>query len=985
MTSPMIKKETPLDKLAAAWSRFVNSRSFYLLAAFFLPLLLMWIIFIIRGVYPFGEKSVLVLDLNGQYVYFFEAMRDIFQGHGSPFYTWYRSLGGEFSGIYAYYVASPFALLSVFFPENGITEFLLWMTLLKVGSSGLTFAIYLHNTRPSKPINVVLFATCYAMTSYAVVQAHNTMWIDSLIYLPLICLGIENIVKYGKYRMYCLFLALCFISNFYIGWMTAIFSTLYFFYAYLSKYSFKNFERFFFAFYKWLAFSVVGAAIASIIILPTYYSLKFGKNTFQNPSYAFEARFDFINVFTQMLPNSYDTVRPNGLPFIYCGLICVILIPVFFAAKRISGRAKICSACILAVMVLSFVGSTIDLFWHGLQKPNWLNYRYSYMFCFLVIVFAYDVFRELDKKLFRTVMGVGGVIGVMLVIVQAMPDSTFTVQRASNNEFVYVNNMLTIWFSIAMLGVLLAVLWAVANKKKGAPVLLLAVVCAELLVNGVYDTVQLHNDVVYSPRSNSSSSNSNAYVDFMARWSGIVRSVQEKDDTLYRMEKTVHRKVNDNMTLRMRGITNSTSTLNASVIKLLNKLGYASKSHWSRYVGGNIVNDSLLGIKYVLADDEDDLPPDYELMFSEMDPTKLGLDIDEDDNDYLLYAYKNNYALPVMYGVSENIKDCDITDIRSAPDVLNSIISAMVGYDVRVFVPIVTGDNGFDYSNVEKRSSGQHRKWTVSPSGSTGTLYVTFNVEKDGALYMHFPSDYPRETLMRTHITHEDGTKEATKSFNYMGSETHTIYYLGDFKAGDEVTLDIVLKDSSGNLYYFKDCGYIYYFDKEVYEKAFADLKKSAADITGFTDTHIKATVNMEKDGTMFTSIPYDEGWTVKVDGKRVKLSSKTEDEEENYHAENKVLGALLAFDVPEGEHTVELSYIPQGFLIGAGAAAAGIALLVVLGVRESRKRAKRRNAKLAAYRDQKEDIAEIQVEPDVSATDETDAEDAPPEEEKEE
>jgi uncharacterized membrane protein YfhO len=273
----------------------------------------------------------------------------------------------------------------------------------------------------------------------------------------------------------------------------------------------------------------------------------------------------------------------------------------------------------------------------------------------------------------------------------------------------------------------------------------------------------------------------------------------------------------------------------------------------------------------------------------------------------------------------------------------------------------------------------------VSPSGSTGTLYVTFNVEKDGALYMHFPSDYPRETLMRTHITHEDGTKEATKSFNYMGSETHTIYYLGDFKAGDEVTLDIVLKDSSGNLYYFKDCGYIYYFDKEVYEKAFADLKKSAADITEFTDTHIKATVNMEKDGTMFTSIPYDEGWTVKVDGKRVKLSSKTEDEEENYHAENKVLGALLAFDIPEGEHTVELSYIPQGFLIGAGAAAAGIALLVVLGVRESRKRAKRRNAKLAAYRDQKEDIAEIQAEPDVSATDEPDAEDAPPEEEKEE
>ena len=952
MTAQKIGKQTALEKISSAWSRFVNSRSFYLLGAFFLPLIIMWIMFIIRGVYPFGEKSVLVLDLNGQYVYFFEAMRDMFRGHGSPFYTWYRSLGGEFSGIYAYYVASPFALLSVFFPENGITEFLLWMTLLKVGSSGLTFAIYLHNTRPSKPLNVVLFSTCYAMTSYAVVQAHNTMWIDSLIYLPLICLGIENIVKYGKYRMYCICLALCFISNFYIGWMTAIFCTLYFFYAYLSKYSLKKFERFFFAFYKWLAFSVVGAAIASVIILPTYYSLKFGKNSFQNPSYAFEARFDFINIFTQMLPNSYDTVRPNGLPFIYCGMICLILIPVYFATKRKTGREKICAALILAVMVLSFVGSTIDLFWHGLQKPNWLNYRYSYMFCFLVIVFAYDAFRELDRKLFRTVMGVGGVIGVMLVFVQALPDSTFVVKRASNNEFTYVNNLMTIWFSICMLGILLALLWAVANKKKGATVLLLAVVCAELLVNSVYDAAQLHKDVVYSPRSNSSASNSNAYVDFMARWSGIVRSVQEQDDTLYRMEKTVHRKVNDNMTLRMRGITNSTSTLNASVIKLLNKLGYASKSHWSRYVGGNIVNDSLLGIKYVLADDEDDLPPDYELMFTETDPTKLGLEIDEEDNEYLLYAYKNNYALPVMYGVSSDIQTCDITDIRSAPDVLNSILSAMVGHNVWVFVPLVTGDSNFDFSNVEKRSASQHRKWSVSPSGSTGTLYVTFTAKKDGPIYIHFPSDYPRDTLMRTHVVHADGTKEATKSFNYMTSETHTMYYLGDFKEGDEITLDIVLKDSSGNLYYFKDCGYVYYFDKEVFDEVYAELQASLPVITEFSDTHIKATVNMaEGDTVMFTSIPYDEGWTVKVDGKKVKLIPSTEDSEGDYYAPNKVLGALLAFEVPEGEHTVELSYVPQGFRLGAALAVSGIALLIVLGVLGGRQRRKRRKAKLEAYR----------------------------------
>ncbi len=976
MTAPQIKTQKGKTFLSRALYGFVNGRSFYLVGAFFLPLCIMWVIFMIKGVYPITEKSVLVLDLNGQYVYFFEAMRDIFQGDGSPFYTWFRSLGGEFSGIYAYYVASPFALLSVFFPENGITEFLLWMTLLKVGSSGLTFAIYLHNSRPSKPINVVIFSTCYALSSYAVVQAHNTMWIDSLIYLPLICLGIERIIRRGRPHLYCITLALCFISNFYIGWMTAIFSTLYFFYYYLSKYQFKNFERFFYAFYKWLIFSIIAAMIASVIILPTYYSLQFGKNTFQSPSYKFEARFDFIKIFTQMLPNSYDTVRPNGLPFIYCGLICLTLLPVYFISNRVKGREKIMSAIILALMILSFSGSTIDLFWHGLQKPNWLNYRYSYMFCFLVIVFAYEAFRCLDSKLYRTVLGVGGVIGVLIVIVQALPDADFTIKRSGDKEFTFIQNFYTIWFSIAMLGILLAALWAASHKKRGATGLVLGVVCFELMVNGIYDVFRLHEDVYYSTRE--------SYVSFMDRWSGITRSVQESDNTLYRMEKIKHRKVNDNMTLRIRGITNSTSTLNASVIRLLFKMGYASKSHWSRYVGGNVVNDSLLGIKYVLHEKKNDLPPEYTEYLSEMDPTKLGEDVTAEDYDpekNMLYAFKNDHALPVMFGVSENIRNYDIESEFSAPDVLNSMISAMLGHDVQIYQALVTGDSDFESEGLSQSSvSKNHRKWSNSKSGTNGTLTINFTVPKDGSVYFQLPSEYPRDTLCRVKNTHEDGTSDPTRSFNYLTNETHTLYYLGEFKANDEVKLEVCIRDSAGNLYYYKNTGYVYYFDSEAFETAYTELTESLPEITYFSDTKIKATVNMaEGDTMMYTSIPFDKGWTVKVDGKRVKLDGTVTEAEDGveFKANNKVFGALLAFEVPEGEHTVELSFTPQGFRIGAVLAIAGIAVVAYGVIRNVRSDRRRRRAKLSAYRaavKRAGAFAETPVIPETEALPETEA-----------
>lgn len=939
MNSNPLLLQRSSNRFAAWWSRYVNSKAFFLIAAFLLPIIINAIIFIIKGVYPFGDKSVLVLDLNGQYVYFFEAMRDVFQGTASPFYSWYRALGGEFSGIYAYYVASPFSFLSIFFPENGITEFLWVMTLLKVGSSGFTFAYYLYKSRPSKPLNMIIFSTCYALSSYAIVQANNTMWIDALIYLPIIMLGIENIVNRGRYMMYCGFLALCFIANFYIGWMVAIFSTLYFFYYYIAKYPMKNFERFFYAFYKWLIFSVVAAMIAAVIILPTYYSLQFGKSSFQNPSYAFEPKFDFIKVFTQMLPFSYDTVRPNGLPFIYSGMICLLLLPVYFATGKIKGREKISSGLILAVMVLSFTATTIDIFWHGLQKPNWLNYRYSFMFIFLVVVFAYEAFRHLTEKSYRTVLGVGGVIGVLLLVVQALPDEYFTIDRASGKAFQFISDKTyTIWVSIICLGLILAALWGVCKKKQGASVILCVIVCLELFANGIYDVYQLHDDVYYSSRT--------SYVTFMERWSGIVRSVQEQDDTLYRMEKTIHRKVNDNMALQMRGITHSTSTLNKSVINLLFKLGYASKSHWSRYVDGNVVNDSLLGIKYLISNKEN-APSQYDLLLSEIDPTTFDAETPD-----MLYAYINKYALPMMYGVNENLLDYKLDDDYSAPDILDHIVSAMLGHDVDMYQVLVEGDSDFQYSGVEKRSAGLHRKWATT-DGSTGTLYITFTVPKDGECYFHLPSAYPRDTLVRVKTVNSEGVSGNTISFSYLTNETHTMHCLGTFSEGDTVTLEVVLKDSGGSLYYYKDCGYVYYFDEEVFEEAFSELRESVVDITDFSDTKVSGTINAQEGDTLvFTSIPYDEGWTVKVDGKKVKLyEEETTDKDGTVHTSNKSLDSLLCFEVPEGEHTIELTFTPQGFKIGGIACIIGLGLWGWFGLKAYSERKKRKKRMLAVLR----------------------------------
>ena len=71
----------------------------------------------------------------------------------------------------------------------------------------------------------------------------------------------------------------------------------------------------------------------------------------------------------------------------------------------------------------------------------------------------------------------------------------------------------------------------------------------------------------------------------------------------------------------------------------------------------------------------------------------------------------------------------------------------------------------------------------------------------------------------------------------------------------------------------------------------------------GFTDTHLTGTLTADTDKTVFTSIPYDESWVVKVDGKVV----------DTY----RTLDALIGFDIPAGEHTVEFLYQPRYLTIG--------------------------------------------------------------------
>ena len=932
---------TPLQKMPEITDgkkKLTFKNAGYLLLCMLLPTVIMYLIYLARGVHPFGNGCVLVLDLNGQYVWFFEALRKAVYGEPELLYSFSRALGGEFLGIYAYYLASPFSYIVCLFPQTRMLEALLTIFLLKTAICGGTFGYYMHRTlKEPKPFAIIAFSTFYALTSYAVVQQHNTMWIDAVMWLPLITLGIEQMIKHGKYKMYTILLALTLFSNFYIGYMVCIYCLIYFFLYYVAHGGEKGTNNphhesghFLKSLFRMAFYSMIAIGIAAVILLSAYYALNFGKTTFSNPKWDWNLKFDILDLLYKFLPGSYDTVRPEGLPFVYCGVLTLLLLPAYFLSSKYPMRQKIVSGVFIFILVASFSLSVVDLIWHGFQKPNWLNYRYSFMLCFYLCVLACRAFAVFETISLKTLMGTGGLIALLCVILQTY----------SRGEYVDPNDYTCIWFTLIAIFVYLAVLGCLrkTTDRQLVSVILLSVVGFETLLNGLFNINALDEDVTYSRY--------NYYNDFLNKTRPIVEMVQEKDDSFYRMEKTFFRKTNDNMALEMRGLSGSTSTLNKETIQFLNKMGYASMSHWSKYLGGTPVNDSLLGLKYIIS--EKDIYENYYEVYA----------VDEKNG---FTAYYNPYALSIAYGVDEDILEFPLgykpvstdeekdksaianaiaqvksklnqwlgidetvnnatyVDEYASPfERLNAMVTAMLGEEetVEIFVPIKVKSQDKEMENLEESFvSGPHYSYTPIDENKDATLTYSIEMPETAELFFYLPSDYPREVK----LTLDDGGEKTKNMGTFFGNETTRILSLGMQEEGQEISLGMTL--TKDHLYVKTREKCFYYIDWAVFEDAMARLAQDQYHITEYTESSFTGTFTASREHQLvMTTIAYDKGWQILVDGKPVETV--------------KTLGSVIGFYV-DGEvgetHEVEMVYKPNTFLIGTAVSLISLSLFICL------------------------------------------------------
>lgn len=977
-----------------AMGQKVKYKPLYYIAAFLIPFLLTLVAYINFDVYPFGERSVLTLDLNGQYIYYFEAIRDAFWGDGSIFYNWSRNLSGGFMGIIGYYLASPFTLIVILLPRKMILESVMIMQMSKVGAAGLTFFIYAQKSKNVKPLQAIMFSTMYSMMSYIVIQLIDPMWIDGPVFLPLIILGVEYLIDDGRKLNYIIPTAIMFIANFYIGYMIAIFVAFYFFYYLLfgTNRKFKGIGDY----AKTVGIMGVSTFVvlmcSIIMILPVYNALALGKFDFSVPDYSFRTMFNPIELVPTLLPNQYYSVNVDegtrfyGRPEIYSGVLTFILFPLFYWNKKINLKNKIGYTLLAAVLFVSMYIKPVNMMWHGGQDPNWLPYRYSFLVSFILISMGAEIFSKLDGyklSLVSTGSSLAIVGGLTAWFCVKMKDFNYNESKYKYVAIAPYKDYMEhggekweeLWLGTIAFGMILAAIYMIGvyfyshaktNKAKN-----IITVCMAVLIffEGGYNCFDSFRKI-FKEVGNSDKS---TYTEIMYA-PNVMKELNDYDSSFYRAEKTFTRMVNDDLAYGLRGISHSSSVMNARALKFIETMGFFTQSFESKYEGSNPVADSILGIKYILDDPNRRngnirlLDSSYIKRFS----TTYKKDKDVTAN---LDVYENPNALSVGYMADDDILTLTGLGNDNPFNSLNNFLSSMTGntFDYST-VPIIPKEyyKPFDYEVSFDESKVYLHDYTNGGTGTVHDCYEAFagvddavvnvhvTVPQDGDIYMHLGSEMRKQCNVWVGVKDPadgeyKGQKTGTSNLDGYGSYFNTnsspILRMGPFNQGDEVEIRLTIQAQGENNTYTGSNEYImvrknagfnfYYLDRAAFEEDITKLKEDqwSIDTSKSNERRLTGEIDAKEGQVMVTTIPYEPGWTVKVDGKTVNsLIEESKDSAGNVTLRNTagdegqvlILGTLIGVKLPAGHHTVTMKYTPPGFNTGVVTLILGLAILVM-------------------------------------------------------
>ncbi len=335
-----------------------------------------------------------------------------------------------------------------------------------------------------------------------------------------------------------------------------------------------------------------------------------------------------------------------------------------------------------------------------------------------------------------------------------------------------------------------------------------------------------------------------------------------------RTEKIQTQTGNDSMKFNYNGISQFSSVRNRSASSTLDKLGFKSSGTNLnlRYANNSILADSLFGIQYNISDSPID---------------KYGFkDIYQKDN---LTLYENQYSLPIAFASQSVYNDVKFNEhtLDNQASFLNQL--ADVNFDYFSPIPYEKTENTDDLISV------------TGSSNEDATIQYQIEVPENSQVYLsftnlHFSNDKQKKVDILVNGEKKIFTTDNVFSFFNLGytKEKKTFNIHVSFPENSQVSFESPT---------------FYRLDTKTFTEAIQKIKEQPVTVST-SKNKVFTRYDVKQDTSIFFTIPYDKGWSAYQDGKKIKI--------------NQAQTGFMKVDVPKGKGTITLSFIPNGFVIGA-------------------------------------------------------------------
>ena len=352
-----------------------------------------------------------------------------------------------------------------------------------------------------------------------------------------------------------------------------------------------------------------------------------------------------------------------------------------------------------------------------------------------------------------------------------------------------------------------------------------------------------------------------------------------------RMELISGRMLDESIWHTLNGMTLFGSTAQGNVVDMMDQLGFYTGVNEYLYEGATPFTNNLMSMKYQIYRPYDTKYTEFLLKESVGNVT----------------VYKNPYRTALAYTMDDLVQTWDYEDYNPFY-VQNDLATSAFDVD-ELFHMVKTAKPQLNDCKITS-DNGDGEYVFENTSARPDNMVFTIRSTKTRQLYIHFDGSQVENTVIE-----KNGEQVLT------GRLDSQIIYLGNVQKGDEIRIKMQLKQDN------EMSGVVRLtaaeLDEEVMEELAQRMQENAWKLTSAKGNHLSGTIHAQEDQMLFFSIPYDKGWTVKIDGKKVKT---------------KALGkAFLTVKVPEGKHKVSLTYVSVGFKEGAILSIAGFVVFILI------------------------------------------------------